>query len=196
MTAKTEYDRTQIEAALLRAKLGLKPSGSVGIPGRAALAAHMDAKAAGASEAEAFEAAKAALAEYGTAAPIPTASDIARELAEERRKAKAKEDEERLEAARSKYGVSQATPTTKPADTPTPAASVKPKDTPTEPTEKAPTPAKPGAAKMTTATAKAPTLAKADEAYLLAEHEDDAGNGDAMVKRYGCLLYTSPSPRD
>ena len=186
----TTYDRTQSEAALLRAKLGLKANGSVGIPGRAALAAHMDAKAAGASEEEAFEAAKAALAEYGTAAPIPTASDIARELTEERRKAKAKEDEERLEAARSKYGVSQATPKTKPASTPTPAASTLAKDTP-KPPEKAPTPAKPEAPKMTTATAKAPTLAKADEAYLLAEHEDDAGNGDAMVKRYGAhFAYT------
>jgi len=44
---------------------------------------------------------------------------------------------------------------------------------------------------MTTATAKAPTPAKADESYLLAEHEDDAGNGDAMVKRYGAhFAYT------
>lgn len=199
MTTKTEdYDRTKSEAALLRAKLGLKPSGSVGIPGRAALAAHMDAKAAGASEAEAFEAAKAALAEYGTAAPIPTAKEIARELADAKREADDKKAEERLAAASAKYGVSQATT---PAsdngtaahaadDTPTPAASTLAEDTP-KPTEKAPTPAKPGAAKMTTATAKAPTLAKADEAYLLAEHEDDAGNGDAMVKRYGAhFAYT------
>lgn len=189
MTAINEYDRTKSEAALLRARLGLKASGSVGIPGRAALAAHMDAKAAGATDEEAFEAALAALKEFGAAATpgTPTASDIARELAEETRKAKAKEaeerraakakeEEERLAAARSKYGVSQATP----------AASETPKDTP-KPPEKAP----PGATKMATATAKAPTLAKADEAYLLAEHEDDAGNGDAMVKRYGAhFAYT------
>lgn len=194
MTTATEYDRTKNEAALLRAQLGLKASGSVGIPGRAALAAHMDAKAAGASDAEALEAARAALAEYGApAAPTPTAKDIARELAEAKREEAAKKEEERQAAARSKYGVSQATPTASAngKDTPTPAASVKPKDTPTEPPEKAPTPAKPGAAKMATATAKAPPLAKADEAYLLAEHEDDAGNGDAMVKRYGAhFAYT------
>ena len=204
MTTKTEeYDRRKNEAALLRAKLGLKANGSVGIPGRAALAAHMDAKAAGASEEEAFEAAKAALAEYGTAAPIPTAKEIARELADAKREADDKKAEERLAAASAKYGVSQATTASDngtashaaddtaeaalwPASTPTPAASAKPKDTPTEPTEKAPSPAK-----MATATAKAPTLAKADEAYLLAEHEDDAGNGDAMVKRYGAhFAYT------
>ena len=65
----TTYDRTKNEAALLYAKLGLTPSasGSVGKAGRAALNAHMDAKAAGASEEEAIAAGLAAKAEYGAA---------------------------------------------------------------------------------------------------------------------------------
>ena len=192
MTTKTEdYDRTKSEAALLRAKLGLKPSGSVGIPGRAALAAHMDAKAAGASEEEAFEAAKAALAEFGAAgAPgMPTASDIARAVTEETRKAtreeaearraaKAKEEAERIAAEREHYGVGQATPAAKPAasDNGT-AASTLAKDTP-KPTEKAPS-----AAKMTPASA--PTPADVDDALLLRLDDDDAGNADALEARHG-----------
>jgi len=182
VTATTEYDRTKNEAALVRAKLSLPAKGSVGKPGQAALAAFTDARTIdGASFEDALEAARARLADFDTAG-TPGARELvkeaARELAEERRKADAKKEEKRLEAARSKYGVSQATPAANGKDTP-------------KPPEKAPTPAKPGAAKMATATAKAPTLAKADEAYLLAEHEDDAGNGDTMVKRYGAhFAYT------
>ena len=198
MTTKTEeYDRRKNEAALLRAKLGLKANGSVGIPGRAALAAHMDAKADGASDEEAFEAAKAALAEFGAAgAPgMPTASDIARavteetrkaarEEAEERRKAKAKEEAERIAAEREHYGVGQATPTASDngtaahaADDAAEAALWPTKDTP-KPTEKAP-----NAAKMTPASA--PTPADVDDALLLRLDDDDAGNADALEARHG-----------
>jgi cell division protein FtsN len=140
----------------------------------------MDAKAAGATDEEAFEAALAALKEFGAAATpgTPTASDIARELAEEtrkakakeaeeRRKAKAKEEAERIAAEREHYGVGQATPA---ASTP-------------KPPEKAPTPAKPSAAKMTPASA--PTPADVDDALLLRLDDDDAGNADALEARHG-----------
>ena len=186
MTTKTEeYDRTKTEAALVRAKLNLPAKGSVGKPGQAALAVFTDARIIdGASFEDALEAAQARLADFDTAG-TPGARELvkeaARELAEERRKADDKKAEARLAAASAKYGVSQ-------ASTPTPASD---NGTAAHAADDTPTPAKPGAAKMTTATAKAPTLAKADEAYLLAEHEDDAGNGDAMVKRYGAhFAYT------
>ena len=206
MTAKTEYDRTKSENALWRANIGAPKTGG-GTIAKAAEDAYWKAKDAGATTQAATEAARSAfeaarLAMFG-GAPIPTAKEIARELADAKNEEAEKRAAERLEAARSKYGVGQATTASDngtashaaddtaeaalwPASTPTPAASAKPKDTPTEPTEKAPSPAK-----MATATAKAPTLAKADEAYLLAEHEDDAGNGDTMVKRYGAhFAYT------
>ena len=190
MTATTEYDRTKNEAALVRAKLGLPAKGSVGKPGQAALAVFTDARTIdGASFEDALEAARARLADFDTAG-APGARELvkeaARELAEERRKAKAKEEAERQAAEREHYGVGQAT---KPASTPTPAASAKPKDAPTEPTEKAPTPAKPGAAKMTPASAPAP--ADVDDALLLRLDDDDAGNADALEARHGgSFAYT------
>ena len=185
MTTKEEYDRTKTEAALVRAKLNLPAKGSVGKPGQAALAVFTDARIIdGASFEDALEAAQARLADFDTAG-TPGARELvkeaARELAEERRKAKAKEEAERLAAEREHYGVGQATPATA-SDNGT-AASAKPKDTPTEPTEKAPSPAKPGAAKMTPASA--PTPADVDDALLLRLDDDDAGNADALEARHG-----------
>lgn len=187
MTTATEFDRTKNEAALLREQIGIPAAPkSAGKAGIAALRVFAELRDNGASYADAREAARAKLAEFDTAgAPgTPTAEEIARAVAEETRKvkakeaearraAKAKEEAERIAAEREHYGVGQATP----------AASTLAKDTP-KPAEKAP-----GAAKMTPASA--PTPADVDDALLLRLDDDDAGNADALEARHGgSFAYT------